>query len=271
MPYAVNAGIRTYYAVSGEGAPLVLLHANPFDRNNWLYQTARFSTYFKVLAVDIRGFGLSDKPTRPSDTKELIDDVVAVCRQEGATQAIVGGISVGATMAQLLALDHPDLVRGLILVGGSSGPKAKWKYDGRVGGYEKGGVAGYHVVHLTSCVTPGFAASPLGKYLIGHFVERDPTLDTAAVIEILKARGRMDATPRLGDIRVPTLVINGEHDSSLGGGTMTASLVPGAIHKVLPGLGHCCNLEDPAAFDAVVMSFLREKGLLPSSPRPSPP
>jgi pimeloyl-ACP methyl ester carboxylesterase len=265
MPYAVNAGIRTYYAVSGEGPPLVLLHANPFDRNNWLYQTARFSTYFKVLAVDIRGFGLSDKPTQASEPKELIDDVVAVCRQEGARQAIVGGISVGATMAQLLALDHPELVRALILVGGSSGPKAKSKYDGRVDGYGKEGVAGYHVKHLTSCVTPGFAATSLGKYLIGQFVERDPTLDTAAVIEILKARGRMDATPRLPEIRVPTLVINGEHDGSLGGGTKTAALVPGAIHKVLPGLGHCCNLEDPGLFDRVVMEFLKEKGLLPTA------
>lgn len=262
MPFATTQGVRTYYTVSGEGFPLVLLHANPFDRTLWLYQTARFSTWFKVVAIDIRGFGLSDKPETPSSAEDLLADVVGVCRQEGIGRAIVGGISVGATMALLLALDHPDLTAALILVGGSSGPKARSKYDGRVDGYAQAGIAGYHVRHLESCVTPDFLATRLGRYLIDMFVERDPSLSAAAVIEILKARGRMDATPRLGEIAVPTLVVNGQYDESLGGGTKTASLVPGAVHTVLPGLGHACCLQDPAAFDVPVMEFLRKNGWL---------
>ena len=70
-------------------------------------------------------------------------------------------------------------------------------------------------------------------------------------------------TPRLGTMRVPTLVINGEYDNSLAGGRKTASLIPGAIHKILPNTGHACNIEDPATFDAFVIEFLRANGLMP--------
>ena len=73
-------------------------------------------------------------------------------------------------------------------------------------------------------------------------------------------------TPRLGTMRVPTLVINGEYDNSLAGGRKTASLIPGAIHKILPKTGHACNIEDPATFDTFVIEFLRANGLMPEQP-----
>jgi pimeloyl-ACP methyl ester carboxylesterase len=67
-------------------------------------------------------------------------------------------------------------------------------------------------------------------------------------------------------LTVPTLVINGEYDNSLKAGRRTASLIPNAVHKVLPKTGHACNIEDPAAFDAWVVEFLRQHGLMPSAP-----
>jgi pimeloyl-ACP methyl ester carboxylesterase len=73
-------------------------------------------------------------------------------------------------------------------------------------------------------------------------------------------------TPRLGTMKVPTLVINGEYDNSLAGGTKTASLIPGAVHKILPKTGHACNIEDPAGFDAIVVDFLRSHHLMPTTP-----
>jgi pimeloyl-ACP methyl ester carboxylesterase len=83
MPYSTTNGVKIYYEVSGEGLPFVMVHANPFDHNLWMYQIAHFSTYFKVIAVDIRGYGRSDKPTTPFTLKEMADDVLGVCRDEG--------------------------------------------------------------------------------------------------------------------------------------------------------------------------------------------
>ncbi|HKY07372.1 MAG TPA: alpha/beta hydrolase, partial [Candidatus Binatia bacterium] len=104
----------------------------------------------------------------------------------------------------------------------------------------------------------------LGKYLLDTFVERDPWLSGESIGQIFRARGGLDMTPRLPTMKVPTLVINGEYDNSLAGGKKTASLIPGAVHKVLPKTGHACNIEDPATFDAFVIDFLRAHGLMPA-------
>ena len=71
-------------------------------------------------------------------------------------------------------------------------------------------------------------------------------------------------TARLGGLRVPTLVVNGAHDNSLERGGLTASLIPGARHAVIPDAGHACVIEDPDGFDARVIPFLRENGLWPA-------
>ena len=122
MSYSDSNGVKIYYEVSGEGFPFVMVHANPFDHNLWMYQIAHFSTYFKVIAIDIRGYGRSDKPETPFTLKDMADDVLAVCRDEGVKEAILGGVSVGSGMAILLGLDHPEMFKAIILVGGSSGP-----------------------------------------------------------------------------------------------------------------------------------------------------
>ena len=61
-------------------------------------------------------------------------------------------------------------------------------------------------------------------------------------------------------------MINGEYDNSLAGGKKTASLIPGAVHRILPKTGHACNIEDPAGFDEFVIEFLQSLGLMPSRP-----
>jgi 3-oxoadipate enol-lactonase len=84
--------------VSGEGPPLVFVHANPFDHRLWLYQVAHFSPYFRCVSVDIRGYGRSDKVETPFSLADMKDDVLAVCRAEGITAAMFCGCSVGSPL-----------------------------------------------------------------------------------------------------------------------------------------------------------------------------
>lgn len=266
MPYSTANGLKIYYEVSGEGLPFVMVHANPFDHNLWMYQISHFSTYFKVIAIDIRGYGRSDKPTTPFSLNDMARDVLGVCRDEGVKEAILGGVSVGSGMAILLGLEHPDLFKAIILVGGSSGPGGA--IEGRIHGYTRIGVEKYHTQHLQELVAPDFPHTKLGKYLLSTFVERDPWLSGESIGQVFRARSGLDMTPRLGSMKVPTLVINGEYDNSLKRGRLTASLIPGAIHKILPETGHACNIEDPAGFDEFVIEFLQSHGLMPSQPVP---
>ena len=137
----------------------------------------------------------------------------------------------------------------------------------RIHGYTKIGIETYHIQHLRELVAPDFPETKLGKYLLNTFVERDPWLSGESIGQIFRARGGTDMTSRLGSMKVPTFVINGEYDSSLAAGKKTASLIPGAVHKILPKTGHACCIEDPAGFDEFVIEFLKSKGLMPSIPR----
>ena len=65
MPFSDATGAKIYYQVSGEGPAFVFIHANPFDHRLWLYQVAQFSSYFRCISVDIRGYGRTDKVETP--------------------------------------------------------------------------------------------------------------------------------------------------------------------------------------------------------------
>jgi 3-oxoadipate enol-lactonase len=261
MPMSRANGIDIWYEVAGDGPAMVFVHANPFDHDLWIYQTAHFSTWFKVVGVDIRGYGRSAKVTAAFSLKDMCDDVVGVMSDLGVTRAICCGCSVGSGITIALGLDHPDKFDALILVGGNSGVSDR--YQKRIDGY-RADLGGYHIKHMRELVHPQFADSRLGRHLLNMFVEREPRLDGAATAQVFTAGNHTDTTPRLHEMRVPTLVINGELDNSLAAGRRTASLVPGAQHRVLPATGHACCIEDPAGFDQLVIEFLRSRGLMPS-------
>ena len=260
MPVSRSNGVDIWYDVKGDGPAMVLVHANPFDHDLWLYQSAHFSTWFKVIGVDIRGYGRSSKVTTPYSLKDMGNDVVGVMRDLKISRAVLGGCSVGSSIALLLALDHPELFDAAFLVGGNSGSSSR--YQSRIDGYRKD-LGDYHIKHLRELVAPAFADSPLGKHLLNMWVERGPRLKGEAIAQVFMAGNHTATTDRLGTMKVPTLVINGEFDHSLPAGKTTARLTPGAMHKVLPGTGHACCLEDPAGFDRLVIDFLQARKLMP--------
>lgn len=260
MPLSFANGLPVWYECTGEGPALIVIHANPFDHDLWLYQTAHFSTWFKVIGIDIRGYGRSMKATTPFTLKDMTEDVIGVMRDCHIKRAICAGCSVGSHIALMLGLDHPDLFDALILVGGNSASSSR--HQRRIDGYREN-LEDYHIKHMRELVSPAFAESRLGAHLLNMFVEREPRLKGEAIAQVFTAGNGTHMTDRLPNMRVPTLVINGELDHSLPAGKKTASLIPGAVHRVIPGAGHACCIEDPATFDTYVLEFLRERQLLP--------
>jgi 3-oxoadipate enol-lactonase len=262
MPFASNRGVDIYYEVHGNGPPMVLVHANPFDRRLFTYQTARFSPYFRLVALDIRGYGNSDKPETPFTLNDMADDVLAVCAQERISRAVFMGVSVGSGISLLIGLDRPQMCDAVILVGGSS--KGGADIAGRVAGYTSADLRGYQRAHIRELVAPGFCETKLGAWVLDLFSENAHALSGRCIAQIFRAREGCDMRGRLAGMTPPTLVINGAHDVSLQRGGETASMIPGARHVVIPGTGHACCIEDPAAFDGAVMEFLRDNGLWPN-------
>jgi 3-oxoadipate enol-lactonase len=263
MPFATIRGVNVYYEVYGAGPPMVMVHANPFDRRLFTYQIARFSPYFRLVALDIRGYGFSDKPETPFALNDMADDVLAVCAQERIARAVFMGVSVGSGISLLIGLDRPQMCDAVILVGGSS--KGGADIAGRVAGYTSADLRGYQRAHIRELVAPGFCETKLGAWVLDLFSENAHQLSGRCIAQIFRAREACDMRDRLAGMTPPTLVINGAHDVSLQRGGETASMIPGARHVVIPGTGHACCIEDPAAFDGAAMAFLRDKGLWPSN------
>ncbi len=267
MPTSRANGLDIHYEVKGSGPALVMIHALPFDHNLWLYQMERFSGLFTCVAMDLRGWGASAKPREKFTLRDMGDDVMGVLAELGARRgAVVMGCSIGSKIALMLACEHPDIFRAAILVGGNSGPQNQ--FDHRIAAYRAHAAAGtlrdYHLGHLRYGVAQTWADSAIGRYLLQGFVARGRTLDAESIAQVFGALTVSDLTAKLPAFATPTLIVNGEHDSALPGGTRTASLIPHAEHYILPGAGHCCFIEDPGSFNARVTDFLARHKL----PRP---
>ncbi|MGH6769295.1 MAG: alpha/beta fold hydrolase [Xanthobacteraceae bacterium] len=261
-------GLEIHYETAGTGAPLVLVHALPFDHHLWLCQVERFSSSFRTIAMDLRGWGRSAKPRTHFTLRDMADDVLGVLADENVTDGvIVLGCSIGSKIALMLACDHPEIFQAAILVGGNSGPQPQ--FDHRIAAYRAHHAAGtlkdYHLGHLRHGVTQAWADSPVGRHVLAGFVERGHSLDPECIAQVFQALTVSDLTPKLPAYRSPTLIVNGEHDSALPGGKRTASLISHAEHRILSGAGHCCFLEDPGNFNALVQAFLARNRLWPSS------
>ncbi len=270
MPVSRNNNVDIFYEKAGAGPALVMLHAMPFDHNLWLFQVAHFSSRFTTIAIDLRGWGRSGKPTNPLSLRDMADDVMAVLADEGVEDnAVVMGCSFGSKIALLLALDHPDVFDAAILVGGNSGLQDH--LGPHIAIYREHSAAGklqdYHRIHLRRGVTQTWADTPLGRYLIEGFVERGKGLDADSIARVFEATMHSDLTHRLATLRVPILIVNGEHDSAFAGGARTAGLIAGAERRIIPDAGHCCFLEEPDRFDGVVQEFLTSKQCWPAANR----
>lgn len=260
MPISRANGVEINYEVAGRGPALVLLHAIPFDHSLWLYQQARFSTWFRVISIDLRGFGGSAKVTTPYSFEDMARDVLGVMDDESVDRAVIMGCSIGSKLALLLGGMTPERFSAVIQVGGNSGPQP---FGHRIEGYQTQPFPAYRRAHLRFGNREGWGDTALGGYLHNLFSERDPLHDPRAIAQVFRALSAGDARPYLASYKPPTLLINGEFDNARPRGEETAKEIPGARHRILKGTGHACMMEDPAGFDVLVIEFLGDHGLMP--------
>lgn len=114
--YAQIGGVKLHYAKSGDGEKLViLLHGFPEFWYSWRHQIAAMGDDYTVIAPDMRGYNLSDKPPNIADysIEKLVDDVTGLIRYFGREQAAIVGHDWGAAVAWAVALKHPEYVSKL--------------------------------------------------------------------------------------------------------------------------------------------------------------
>ena len=115
--HEVPDGTRLFYTDTGQGRPVLLLHGWTCDGNDWSWQEPELERRYRVLVVDQRGHGHSDAPRGSYRPQVLAEDAAALLEAVAPGQAaVVIGHSMGGIVASALAVRHPELVAGLVVV-----------------------------------------------------------------------------------------------------------------------------------------------------------
>ena len=268
MPHVkAKDGVEIYYEASGRGTPFVFLSETACDGAVWsLYQVPEFSRDHRVVILDYRGTGLSDKPSAKYSTEMFADDAVAVLDHLGLEGAVVCGHSMGGRVAQLLALNYPRKVSKLILASSGAAHPGDRGIPLRIAkemvewGYEKY-VRDHTIVVGWTEVYARNHMNRIEKYLQVRMANLCPV---EFYFRHVLARQEHDTSGRLEDINVPTLILVGDDDhfvvsdmSHRAGADFLARGIPNSKLVLLPGERHSYFYTEPEKVHGIIREFLR--------------
>jgi pimeloyl-ACP methyl ester carboxylesterase len=272
MPEALSGDVRINYDDQGDGEAVAFLPGLGMSHATWAAAARRLARTHRVLCVDPRGSGASDKPDAPLTPATVSADLAAVLDAAGVDGAHLVGQSMGGMIAQDFALEHPERVRTLTLVS-TCAAADDWTsrmMAARRNLIETGGLALQFSVSLLLVFSPR-AFREIGPF-IAQLEERlatDPPDERAYLRQLDYCAGH-DAAARLGRLAMPCLVVAGSHDvvTSAIQNRELAELIPGARYVEFDGASHGLIWEEPDRFGDVLAGFLA--GAAASDPDPIP-
>lgn len=260
-------GEDIHFIEAGSGPAVVLIHGFAASSFTWRDVLPELSERHRVVALDLPGFGFSDRNTaldyslgaHARRTKRLMDSL-------GIGHAVVVGHSMGGAVAQRLALQYPGSVEALVLAASvDASARAPWEQHAAVhpllfrlldiGLHSPVLVRfGSRRTVLDIAADPSYATPEV----IDGYARPVLVPGTAAALARLVAGTAAEPPADLSQLSVPTLVISGERDRSVpvsvGEGLETK--IAGARHVVVPGIGHLTAEERPELFLAELTAFL---------------
>jgi 3-oxoadipate enol-lactonase len=274
MPFAPSRSARIHYTVHGDpkGTPVVLLHGLGLSSRFWFDIPATLADDpqqpRRVLAIDNRGTGKSDKSRGPWTMATMADDVVAVLDDAGIDSAFIVGISMGGMIAQQVALRHPKRVRGLVLLATTAGflmgglPEAAAL--ARFVSLPLGGKrAARNLVRLLLPPSKWGRAREIFRDW-PHAMRDDPTTPATFAAHLFAASTHL-VTRRLSAIECSVVVVAGKHDQliPLKNAHVLAKRIRRAELEVIEDAGHAVFAEDRELVRRMVQRLERsiERGL----------
>ncbi len=236
-PTEAGRGLPVVSKDLGAGPPLILLHGLAGSARWWARNIPRLSQSFRVIAIDLPGFGASPRGDRLA-LEEATEQLAATMDRLGIDRASVIGHSMGGLIGGGLAADHPERVDRLVLV------------DAAFLSLQPNPLASLR----GSAATLRWTAPSLLPIMVADGLRSGPVRLTDASIQLLRA----DWRTKLPRIQARTLVIWGEHDTicPVAIGRQIVSLVTGSRLVVVGGAAHNPMWEQPEVFDQEVIGFL---------------
>lgn len=265
VPQAFVNGVQVYYEATGSGFPLVWCHELASDCRSWNKQVRFFSRRYNVIAYNAKGYPPSDVPDSIEAYVQdaLVADLHGLLQHLGVKQAIIGGLSMGGSVALNFAIAHPEMARALIIAGTGTGSTDPGPYRQQVEQFA-------HDLDVQ-----GMQA--LTEYAKGptriQFMRKDPDgwqnfsrmllgfspRGCALTLRGFPARRPtiFELEPHLRQLGMPVLVICGdEDDPCIEPSLFMKRVIPKAGLVFFPRTGHTLNLEEPDLFNHTVQKFL---------------
>ena len=272
MPFTSVKDLEFYYEHTDFTVPwksepenLLLLHGLHGSLKYWShFQVGFFSQYFRVLNLDQRGHGKSNKPASGYSIENMAYDAYQVMRKLNFTPAHIIGASMGGMVTLQLALAFPEAVKSIVLVDSfpySPGPLKQviksWIEQVKEKGYAK-------VMETFNKDNSGSLFSK--RYLAErpNFIDYDDQsvlnnlMPAEAFIGACNAIMEFDARERLSEIKVPVLVITSNEGLGFESAQLMKDKMPNAELWTPEGVGHLINIEEPDLFNRQVLTFLQQ-------------
>ncbi len=264
--YLDTASEPTHSAPAGALTPLVLLHGFPFSGAMWRPQLQPLSRSRRLIVPDGRGFGatplLDQSGEMPEPSLEVLaDDLATLLDHLELEQVVLGGSSMGGYVAMAFLRRHPKRVAGLLFCGTKARGDSEAERTNRLRMAEtverNGGVQSLFEGFVPQlCGSTSHARRP---HIVAQVEAWARDADWAAVAWSQRAMAsRVSAIDILSTIDVPTLVAVGDEDrlAPVTDSVAMVNAMPRAQLARISDAGHVSNVEDPTAFNAVVMEFL---------------
>jgi 3-oxoadipate enol-lactonase len=250
--------MRLAYDDAGHGDCVVLVHGHPFDRTLWQPQIAALRDDFRVLAPDLRGFGLSPVTPHSVTMRDYAADVEGLLDDLGIKRAAIVGLSMGGLVTMEMAASRPERCWAIGLVATTAEPVTPREQEtrrDRADAVERDGMAVLVDYMHTGLYGPD--CPPAIRARIDAMMSAAPPAGAAAA---LRGRAeRPDYRPVLAELDIPALVCAGTEDP-WSTSTVTAEILACLRRPellMIEGVGHLPNLEAEREFNDALRAFLR--------------
>jgi len=264
MPRVRVSDIELSYDVVGEGDPVLLVTGWGADSMAWMMNTPPLAERYKVVTVDNRGMGLSDRPHTPYTVEMMAGDTIALLRHLEVGPVHLVGHSLGGMISQHVALKAPELLRSLTLMATSANiPVMSGTLVNLWSGIlEKVGIEA-HADNVIIWLLSGpyieqnwELVQMLRQMMLDHWAQ--VPLDPVCFRRQGEAIEKHQVLDRLGAVRTPTLVLGAEQDILIPPrhSEDLARAIPGAELVILKNCAHGLNLEVPGEFAQTLLGWL---------------
>ena len=257
MPYCSVDDTRLYWTERGAGTPLLLIHGLGSSSRDWAAQVPHFADRYRVLRIDLRGHGKSERGNGPYAIAQFARDMAVFLRRRDAVPAHVVGLSMGGMVALELAASAPRLIRSLVVVNSVADMRLHswhdvWFYVSRRLTVQLLGMR-----RVGQLIAHKLFIKPSQQTLRRKFVRRWARNDKQAYLWSIDAIMRWSVADRLDRIDVPTLLVASDEDyTPVSVKEHIAARMPNAEVAVVEDARHALPVERPDDFNAIVGDFL---------------